>query len=287
MNQMLQALIYLSDEKIIHRDVKPDNILFDVAGEFYLADFGLSKDQNHTKTVTGSPDHMAPESFTHLDQTPKLDVWSLGIVALEVLNDLPPCHIKHILEDYATWHSAIVDHVTQYVPQLKPMLCIDSSKRYSAKQCAQNIFHASAVKKWITYVPGLHDSNSVPVTGLTTMMQAWSPFGGQDVSAEIHPFRQFGGGAKSKPSASSGGRSIGRTASAMDWQPESPAPLPQRRRQAPRQPSQAQTITRQVRAPQTHTTRERLLATQTSLRVGSPMQLVTSRLRNEEAPSGK
>lgn len=182
---------------------------------------------------------MAPEAFTSLDQTPKMDVWSLGIVVLQVLDVLPSCNIKNIWKEYAKWHGVVIGQVDRCLPQLKPMLHIGPSKRYSAKQCAQNIFHSSASKNWTFYVPGLHENIDVPVTGLTTMLQALSPGSVREVPAEIHPFRQFGGGVKSKPSASSGGRNIRRSASAMDWQPDPPAQLPQNRRQSSRatQPS--------------------------------------------------
>jgi serine/threonine protein kinase len=91
--QVVLALHYLHEEGIIHKDVKPDNILYDHKGAnsqlaFYLTDFGLSKEQDFESAgecVVGSIPYMAPEVYQSQPHTGKSDMWSLGVMMLEVL----------------------------------------------------------------------------------------------------------------------------------------------------------------------------------------------------------
>ncbi|KAK4163773.1 kinase-like domain-containing protein [Cladorrhinum sp. PSN259] len=81
LRQMLLALECLDANDIIHRDVKPDNILWDLDENdeytFCLADFGLSNDPNVATTTAGTAPFMAPEVFYRKKQTTKIDIWSL------------------------------------------------------------------------------------------------------------------------------------------------------------------------------------------------------------------
>lgn len=99
--QTLEALSYLHDNKIIHRDLKAGNILFTLDGDIKLADFGVSAKNTRTiqrrDSFIGTPYWMAPEVVmceTSKDRPYdyKADVWSLGITLIEMAEIEPPHH---------------------------------------------------------------------------------------------------------------------------------------------------------------------------------------------------
>jgi serine/threonine protein kinase len=92
--ETLEALKYMHENCMIHRDIKSDNILVNKQGEAKLADFGfcckLKQKSDTRKSVMGTPYWMAPEVIRGIDYAYKSDVWSLGIVAIEMAEGEPP-----------------------------------------------------------------------------------------------------------------------------------------------------------------------------------------------------
>lgn len=98
--KICEALQYAHDEGILHRDVKPSNILLDTRGRVKIADFGIAKligDRTGDLTLTasgaaiGTPHYMAPEQLEHpQDVDQRADIYSLGVVFYEMLTgELP------------------------------------------------------------------------------------------------------------------------------------------------------------------------------------------------------
>lgn len=92
--QMLMGLAYLHRQHRLHRDIKSDNILVGFNGAVKLADFGfavgLTEEQDKRRSVVGTPYWMAPELIRGLEYDAKVDVWSLGITAIEMAEGEPP-----------------------------------------------------------------------------------------------------------------------------------------------------------------------------------------------------
>lgn len=91
--QTASALMYIHSRKILHRDLKTQNIFLARGNIVQLGDFGISKVLEKTDsfatTVTGTPYYMAPEICTNQPYTFKSDIWSLGCVLYEL------CTLKH------------------------------------------------------------------------------------------------------------------------------------------------------------------------------------------------
>ncbi len=89
--QMADALTYAHGAGVVHRDVKPGNVLLGSDGRTRLADFGIARligdTVRHTQTghAIGTPAYLSPEQVRGDDVTPAVDVYSLGLVLLEAL----------------------------------------------------------------------------------------------------------------------------------------------------------------------------------------------------------
>ncbi len=83
------ALAHCEKRAFIHRDIKPGNILVNDVGEHKLTDFGIARTLDHTTAVTGvgTPGYMSPEVYTGADANKTVDIYSLGLVMYELLND--------------------------------------------------------------------------------------------------------------------------------------------------------------------------------------------------------
>jgi serine/threonine protein kinase len=97
LSQLLSALSFAHARGLLHRDVKPSNLLLSVSGGVFLADLGLaieseSLEDNTSKEIAGTPAYMAPEQFTGeaRDLGPWTDLYSLGVILFELLTGKKP-----------------------------------------------------------------------------------------------------------------------------------------------------------------------------------------------------
>lgn len=102
------ALAYAHDERVVHRDVKPGNVLLDRKGTPIVTDFGIAKAAESPSltvpgSIVGTPAYMSPEQFMGLPAVPASDQYALGVMAYEMLaGELPfqgtmvELQLKHI-----------------------------------------------------------------------------------------------------------------------------------------------------------------------------------------------
>ncbi|GAA3464002.1 hypothetical protein GCM10018963_60150 [Saccharothrix longispora] len=88
--RLADALAHIHERDVVHRDVKPSNVLLDAGGNAHLADFGLARAPGTTRLtrrdqVVGSAAYLAPEQVRGAEVGPPADVYSLGLVLLECL----------------------------------------------------------------------------------------------------------------------------------------------------------------------------------------------------------
>ncbi len=152
LEQIAEALQYAHDHDVVHRDVKPSNILLRPDGHAYLGDFGLAKAKmgadavTHSGTMVGTPEYMAPEQSNGIHDY-RSDIYSLGIILYQMLTgrvpftaDLPVAiSLKHI-QAHPTPPSELNNTIPQAVEEvILKALAKNPDERY---QQAETLAHA-------------------------------------------------------------------------------------------------------------------------------------------------
>jgi len=109
--QLCSALGYCHRRSVIHRDVKPENLLIGLDGELKIGDFGWSvhAPRNRRSTLCGTLDYLSPEMIEGKEHTHLVDVWSLGVLLFEFLVGRPPFETDGHAETYRRICRAVVE----------------------------------------------------------------------------------------------------------------------------------------------------------------------------------
>lgn len=116
--RIAEALDYAHERNIIHRDIKPHNILLNEQGAVCLSDFGVARiidSDNPAQTVTmiGTPEYMAPEQVLEGGLSAQTDIYQLGVLLFEMMTGQRPFT--------GTTHSIMTQHLQEVVPSAEAL----------------------------------------------------------------------------------------------------------------------------------------------------------------------
>jgi serine/threonine protein kinase len=122
--QILSALAFAHQKSVIHRDIRPSNILINLDDDVKIADFGTStllQDKQYATTKIGSPPYMAPEQFEGKAVFAS-DIYSAGCLFYEMVSGFPPIVLANPMEIYKRAKAGQVTPLVQKTPSVSPEL---------------------------------------------------------------------------------------------------------------------------------------------------------------------
>ena len=181
--QLLAALAYAHQHNVLHRDVKPANILIDGQDHLYLTDFGLAGSietqqtrMTHPGAVLGTPAYMAPEQAAgdRAQVGPAADLYSAGVVLYELLTGRipfegpPPVVLYNVVHSQPKPPSALrVD----LHPQLET-ICLRALAKNPAERFANVSTFAEALRTWLSDQRSANSSVPPPLSEVSRVLGA-------------------------------------------------------------------------------------------------------------------
>jgi serine/threonine protein kinase/Flp pilus assembly protein TadD len=179
MAKLARAIAYAHERGILHRDLKPGNILFDGAGKPYVSDFGLAKwlqrecDLTQTLAILGTPFYMAPEQAADSRAVGSAaDVYSLGAVLYQMLTGHPPVSgetAMEVLRRAAEQTPKRPSLTNRHVPRDLETICLKCLEKEPASRYSSAVALAEDLERFCA-----GRTIQARPAGLTTRMWHWT-----------------------------------------------------------------------------------------------------------------
>ncbi|KAI8077393.1 kinase-like domain-containing protein [Gilbertella persicaria] len=172
---VLKGLAYLHENNIVHRDMKPENLLFKTPesdSDLVICDFGIAKSSSQAsalETVCGSPGYVAPEVLLQKGYGPAIDMWAVGVITYTLLCGYQPFQAEDQVElmDEITharfdFHERYWRNISMDAKEfIRALLTLDDKKRLTAKEAMTH--------KWMT------SNNANDIDILDTVRENFNP----------------------------------------------------------------------------------------------------------------
>ncbi|MBZ0120586.1 MAG: serine/threonine protein kinase, partial [Sandaracinaceae bacterium] len=158
---VLRALSVLHAASLVHRDVKPENVLVTPLGEVIVVDLGLALHEAHSRlteagTITGSVPYMSPEQIEGRSITAASDLWSIGVVLYELITGRRPFARERPSEELASILASSFEPLDAADRRVGPELaafvarCLSRNAQDRFRDAASALEELSACFDWIT-----------------------------------------------------------------------------------------------------------------------------------------
>lgn len=200
--QIASALTLAHDRGVIHRDLKPQNVLFDSSGNAVLTDFGIAKVDNSSTLVTGTgiamgtPSYMSPEQWRGEPVDLRIDIYALGLMVFEMLTGALPfvgetpasLMFKHLTEPPPRITKLRSELPVQVEAVILRALAKNREDRYnSANELAEDLDAALSGRALSRHTPAAPEESSKVLPAAPIVTPLGSPTLSETVTAPVLP----------------------------------------------------------------------------------------------------
>jgi eukaryotic-like serine/threonine-protein kinase len=176
LDDLLPILKFVHDRGVIHRDVKPDNIMRRANGELVLIDFGMSKHLNSTVlsrgTTGGTMGYAPPEQIRAGVAYPASDIYALGATCIHLLTDISPDRLYDFQANKWSWRQHLIDQNRNISDKLAlvidRMLMTEVQARHQSIACIIAQLESPPVNMWPSRAIALGAMLTVATAGVVT-----------------------------------------------------------------------------------------------------------------------